>query len=122
MCPSGWGPLRGYHASNARGQRRKAPSGAKDFGLRLRQPEHLKKFVGGAVGLNYDAINMDEVSAHPTDAIRSHELAGDGNRSRNLRPGALSTISILASWSRATAATRLRPSPLPGVRRLRSSR
>jgi hypothetical protein len=47
---------------------------------------------------------------------------GPGNRSWILRPGALSTISIRAPWRWATAATRLRPSPLPGVRRLCSSR
>ena len=51
-----------------------------------------------------------------------HDIAGDGNRSRHLRPGLLSTISMRAPWRRATAATRLSPSPLPGVWRLRSSR
>src|SRR6516165_12829686 len=56
------------------------------------------------------------------DAIRGHDLAGNGNRIRNLRPGALSIISTPAPWRRATAATRLSPSPLPGVPRLRSSR
>ena len=44
------------------------------------------------------------------------------NHSWKLRPGALSIISICAPCRWATAATRLRPSPLPGVRRLRSSR
>jgi ABC transporter substrate binding protein len=71
---------------------------------------------------NYDAINMDEVFGTPGRTLRGHDIAGDVNRSRNLRPGALSTNSIPAPWRRATAATRLRPSPLPGVRRLRSSR
>ena len=51
-----------------------------------------------------------------------HGIAGDGNRSRHLRPGLLSTMSMRAPWRRATAATRLSPSPLPGVWRLRSSR
>jgi hypothetical protein len=32
-----------------------------------------------------------------------------------LRPGELSSISIRASWRRATAATKLRPSPFPEV-------
>jgi hypothetical protein len=48
--------------------------------------------------------------------------AGNGNTSFSLRPGALSAISIRALWRRATAATRLRPSPFPHVRRLRSNR
>src|SRR6202022_1546003 len=41
-----------------------------------------------------------------------------GTQIRTLRPGLLSTISVRASWRWATAVTRLRPSPLPGVWRL----
>lgn len=53
---------------------------------------------------------------------RHRSDAGDGNHRRNSRPGALSSISIRAPWRLATAATRLRPRPLPGVWRLLSSR
>jgi hypothetical protein len=57
-----------------------------------------------------------------SDAPPLSKSAGSGNTSFNLRPGALSAISIRALWRQATAATRLRPSPFPHVRRLRSSR
>jgi hypothetical protein len=42
------------------------------------------------------------------EAIRGHDIGGNRNRSRHLRPGLLSVISISAPWRRATAATRLR--------------
>jgi hypothetical protein len=51
-----------------------------------------------------------------------HGPVGRGNLRRKASPGALSDISMSAPCKWATAATRLRPRPFPGVRRLRSSR
>ena len=45
-----------------------------------------------------------------------------GTVSTALRPGSLSSSQHAPAWSRATARTRLRPSPLPGVLRLPSRR
>jgi len=56
------------------------------------------------------------------DYERDCSAAGRGNQSLNTRPGALSSISMRASCNFATAATRLRPRPLPEAWRLCSSR
>jgi len=76
------------------------------------------------LGRSSSAIDPESVETKRGNEAQgmSHDIAGDGNRSRHLRPGLLSTISMRAPWRRATAATRLSPSPLPGVWRLRSSR
>ena len=56
---------------------------------------------------------------------RNHAEGGAakaGNSSRTFKPGWLSASATVPWWRRATARTRLRPSPLPGVLRLPSRR
>jgi hypothetical protein len=67
----------------------------------------------GRVGFQTCCIDCSEAAS----VLSMHEKC-----SSILSPGALSNSLIFARCKRATAATRLRPSPLPGVVRLLSSR
>ena len=101
------------------GDRRRDPSG---IIFQLGQPLDAVARRAGGGGRNIapelpaadPSIMQDD---HPDTAFRGGEI-----EARLLSPGALSAIRIAAPCRWATAATRLRPRPLPALCRLRSSR
>jgi len=67
-------------------------------------------------------VNQILMGRHNDDYARLPRNSAFGNRKISRNPGSLSSISTVMRCSSATAATKLRPSPLPGVARLESSR
>src|SRR6516164_10808526 len=71
---------------------------------------------------HFGAAAIQAALAADRPYVVSPMLSMNGKRNSTLRPGALSINLMLAPCKRATAATRLRPKPLPGILRLRSRR
>jgi hypothetical protein len=68
---------------------------------------------GRSATRSFDIVATVSLWGTDSDHEWDWSSAQRGNQRRNTRPGALSSISMRASCNLATAATRLRPRPLP---------
>ena len=89
---------------------------AEEKGSRLSVVADQPVLVTGDRDLLFDAV------ANLIDNAIKHGRDGGDVTVEVSQDNGTAAISMRAPWRRATAATRLRPRPLPGVRRLRSSR